>query len=82
MKHQIIAVLPALKFVRRASWIARGHEGRTVVQFGKFKGRTFDEACDLYIYRTRFLMTRRNFLDFTGGARLGVLPLVVEHCKR
>ena len=43
-------------FVRRASWIARGREGQTVVQFGKFKGRTFEEARALY-FRTQLSMT-------------------------
>jgi hypothetical protein len=43
-------------FVRRAAWIARGHEGQTVVQFGKFKGRTFEEARALY-FRTQLSMT-------------------------
>jgi len=31
-------------FIRRATWIGRD-TARTVVQFGKFKGRTFEEAC-------------------------------------
>ena len=35
--------------VRRSSSFARGYEGRTVVRFGKFKGRTFEEARISYI---------------------------------
>ncbi len=45
------AGLPALNcaVVRRSSSFARGYEGRTVVRFGKFKGRTFEEARVSYI---------------------------------